>query len=168
MVQSGEFSTKSTEFSTIAKRKVVRIMFLGQYPHSLDSKNRLFIPSKFREKLGDTFVIVQSVDHCLRVYPMNAWMQYYEEINKYPDMQAREIRRFTYSTATENELDSQGRTILTKDQKAWSFIEKDIYILGVGEYLEIWSKEAWDKSKEKDINLDLEQLMIELEKNGRI
>ncbi len=141
-------------------------MFLGEYQYSLDAKGRVFIPAKLRDELGNSFVITKGIDNCLRVYPISAWESFSEKINEYPDTKARKIRRFVFSAATNNELDSQGRTLISQTLRDYAKISKDIYILGVGAYLEIWDKDTWDKEKENEDLSDIEDLMIDLETNG--
>ena len=141
-------------------------MFLGEYQFSLDPKGRVFIPAKLRDDLGSNFVVTKGIDNCLRVYPSSAWELFSQKINEYPDTKARKIRRFVFSNATNNELDSQGRTLISQPLREYAGIEKDVYILGVGSYLEIWAKEAWDKEKEIEDMSDIEDLMLDLETNG--
>jgi len=122
-------------------------MFIGEFQHSIDSKGRLIIPSKFREGLGDSFVLTKGLDDCLFVYPLNEWKNFEEKLKSLPvsSKDARAFVRFFFSGATECELDKQGRILLPANLREHSKIEKDAVIIGVSTRVEIWSKEKWGK-----------------------
>ena len=144
-------------------------MFLGEYQYSLDSKSRLFIPAKLRSELGVTFYVAKAfIDHCLRIYPSNEWNELAEKLFKYPDEAARAVRRKTFSSASENTLDSQGRTLIPNTLLDYAKITKDVYILGVGKYIEIWDKETLDNLRANENEEEIEKLILELEKNGNV
>ena len=117
-------------------------MLVGKYTHTLDSKNRMFIPAKHREILGDKFMIIKNVDNSLSVYSMPEWEKYTARINELPKTQAREIRRFVFSGAAAVEPDAQGRVQISEELKKFAGIDRSVVILGCGEYAEIWSEEA--------------------------
>jgi len=121
------------------------MQLMGRYAHTLDAKNRVFIPAKHREILGDRFVIIKNVDDCLSVYSMEEWEKYTARINELPRTQAREIRRFVFSGAATVEPDSQGRVPINEELRKFAGIEKNVVILGCGEYAEIWSAEEYDR-----------------------
>jgi len=118
------------------------MQLMGRYAHTLDAKNRVFIPAKHREILGDRFVIIKNVDDCLSVYSMEEWEKYTARINELPRTQAREIRRFVFSGAATVEPDSQGRVPINEELRKFAGIEKNVVILGCGEYAEIWAEDA--------------------------
>lgn len=136
-------------------------MLVGRYSHTLDAKNRLFIPAKHREELGSKFVITRSVDNCLSVYSMEGWARYTERINALPKTQARDIIRFVYSNAATVEPDGQGRVQLSDELKKFAGIEKNVVILGCGEYAEIWSEEARLVEESVERTDDILALMLE-------
>ena len=89
-------------------------MFMGEYNHTIDTKGRLIIPSKFREELGDEFVVTKGLDGCLFVFPNQAWQEFEEKLRSLPltNKSARQFSRFFVAGATPCELDKQGRILL--------------------------------------------------------
>lgn len=121
-------------------------MFIGEYQHSIDSKGRLIIPAKFREDLGDVFIITKGLDNCLFVYPKSEWTILEEKLKLLPltRKDARAFVRFFFSGATECELDKQGRILIPGNLREHCKIDKDAVIIGVSNRVEIWSKEEWE------------------------
>lgn len=121
-------------------------MFMGEYHHSIDDKGRLIIPSKFRTELGDKFVITRGIENCLFAYPMERWEIIVHKLESLPftKKDARNFTRFFLSGATVAEFDKQGRINITSPLINYASIEKDCVIIGTGDRLEIWSKEAWE------------------------
>ena len=138
-------------------------MFLGEYSHSADTKGRVFIPAKFRDGLGEGFVVTRGIDPCLCVYPKAEWEKFSAKIDEFPTVQARKVRRFIYSAATDPTPDSQGRILIPSVLREYAGIEMDVVVIGVGAYLEIWSAEAWEKEKELESSQEIEALMLALE-----
>lgn len=122
-------------------------MFIGEFQHSLDNKGRLIIPSKFREGLGERFVLTKGLDNCLFVYPLLEWHNFEEKLKTLPltSRDARAFVRFFFSGATECELDKQGRILLPANLREYSGIEKDAVVIGVSTRVEIWSSEEWNR-----------------------
>lgn len=120
-------------------------MFMGEHQHSIDDKGRLTIPSKFREALGDTFIVTRGLDNCLFIYPMSEWTVLEQKLKALPLMKsdARAFTRFFFSGATECELDKQGRVNLPKHLCEYAKLDKECMVLGVSSRVEIWSKETW-------------------------
>jgi len=119
---------------------------MGEYQHSVDTKGRLIVPSKFREALGDSFVITRGLDNCLFGYPMDEWRKLEEKLKSLPmtKKDARAFARFFFSGATEVEVDKQGRINIPSPLIQHANLEKECVVVGVGERLEIWSEKAWD------------------------
>ena len=115
-------------------------MLSGEYKHSLDPKNRIFIPAKHREELGESFVVSKSIrERCLRVYSMAEWDAYIEPIKRLDGKDKDRIIRALSRNAAQVSADSQGRIILTPDLIAHAELEKNAVIVGCGGYAEIWS-----------------------------
>ena len=126
-------------------------MLMGKYPHSIDSKNRLIIPSKLKEQLGSTITIIKDAERCLCVYSAEEWASYTAKINELPKSKAREIVRFLYANAVEVQPDGQGRILLTPELKAYAKIDRNAVVVGCGRYAEIWSDELYEaKIEEQD------------------
>jgi MraZ protein len=128
----------------------VTAMFMGEYLHSLDSKGRLIVPSKFREELGDKFIMTRGLDGCLFVYPMSEWNILESKLKTLPltKADARAFVRFFFSGATECEADKQGRIIIPVNLRTYAKIEKEAVVIGVSNRVEIWSSELWDSFME--------------------
>ena len=118
-------------------------MFMGEYQHSIDEKGRMIIPAKFRESLGESFVITRGLDQCLFVYPREEWTVLEQKLKALPLMKAdaRAFTRFFFSGATEVELDKQGRVNIPNTLCEHAHLEKDCIILGVSNRVEIWSRQ---------------------------
>lgn len=131
-------------------------MFIGEYQHAVDNKNRMIIPSKFREELGARFVITKGLDGCLYAYTMDEWKIMEDKLKKLPltSKDARAFVRFFFSGANEVEPDKQGRVLIPQNLLEYAGIEKEIVSIGVSTRIEIWSKARWDEYNNSDINFD--------------
>lgn len=131
-------------------------MFIGEYQHSLDSKNRMIVPSKLREELGERFVITKGLDGCLYAYPQGEWNILEEKLKRLPltNKDARAFVRFFFAGACEVETDKQGRGLIPLNLKEYAGIEKEIVSIGVLTKVEIWSKEKWQEYNELSIDFN--------------
>lgn len=121
-------------------------MFMGEYHHSIDEKGRLIIPSKYREELGNNFIITRGIEKCLFVYSNENWQQITHKLESLPftKKDARQFVRFFLSGATIAEFDKQGRINLTLPLIKYANLSKECVIIGTGDRLEIWSLEDWN------------------------
>ena len=131
-------------------------MFIGEYSHSLDSKNRMIVPVKLRDGLGERFVITKGLDRCLYAYPEKEWKILEEKLKKLPltNKDSRAVVRFFFSGACEVETDKQGRGLIPLNLKEYAGIEKDIVSIGALTKVEIWSKEKWQEYNELNIDFN--------------
>lgn len=140
-------------------------MLLGEYKHSIDSKGRIIIPAKFREKLGEDFIVTRGLDGCLFGYPADEWEKVESKLQKLPmaKKDARKFTRFFYSAATECRIDKQGRVNLPQTLIDFAELEKSCYLIGVSNRIEIWSKDNWDSFTEEaeDSYEDIAEDMID-------
>lgn len=120
-------------------------MFMGEYHHTLDAKGRLIVPARFRDGLGETFVVTRGLDHCLFAYPMDEWKSVEEKLRALPltKADARSFVRFFFSGAIECELDKQGRIMVPQNLREYAKIDKDVVAVGVSTRVELWSAERW-------------------------
>lgn len=127
-------------------------MFIGEYHHTIDSKSRLIIPSKFRDNLGSKFIMTKGLDNCLFVYPEEEWNVLEKKLRTLPltNRDARAFVRFFFSGATECVLDKQGRILIPNNLKKHAKLIKEAVIIGVASRIEIWSKEEWDEYNNDD------------------
>lgn len=121
-------------------------MFIGEYHHSIDDKGRLIIPSKFREELGEKFIITRGIENCLFAYSEESWNKIVNKLETLPftKKDARQFVRFFLSGASEAEFDKQGRINVTSPLVTYANIKKECVVIGAGERIEIWSKESWN------------------------
>ena len=123
-------------------------MFMGEYNHTIDAKGRLIVPVKFREILGDNFIVTKGLDGCLFVYPNDEWTRFEEKLKGLPltNKNARQFTRFFLAGAAACEVDKQGRILLPQVLREFASLEKDVVLVGVASRIEIWSRERWDES----------------------
>ncbi len=121
-------------------------MFMGEYNHTIDAKGRLIIPSKFREILGDVFVVTKGLDGCLFVYDNEEWKLFEEKLRALPitNKEARQFVRFFLAGAAEVEVDKQGRILIPNVLREFAQLNKDVTLVGVGSRIEIWGRERFE------------------------
>lgn len=134
---------------------VVSAMFMSEYNHTLDTKGRLIIPAKFRETLGEEFVISKGMDGCLFVYAGDDWNAFEQKLTSLPliNKEARQFARFFLAGAATVEVDKQGRILLPAHLREFAGLEKDVVLVGVGSRVEIWSKDKWENMN-SDTDMD--------------
>ena len=139
-------------------------MLSGEYKHNLDPKNRLFIPAKHREELGETFMIAISVrENCLKVYSLEEWDAYISPILKMDRKATEAILRALHRNASQVTPDAQGRIILPPALIQYAGIEKGAVVVGCGKYSEIWAEETYASMVEEE---DMESMKALLESYG--
>lgn len=131
-------------------------MFLGDFPHTLDDKGRLIMPSKFRNELGTNFIVTRGLEGCLFVFTESKWNEFTEQLNSkgLSKKDVRSITRFFCSCAMTSDLDKQGRFLVNKNLREFAGIERDVMIIGVSDRIEIWSKEKWNEYSEAEYSDD--------------
>ena len=130
---------------------------MGEYHHSIDDKGRLIIPAKFREMLGDNFIITRGIEKCLYIYPNEAWQKIVVKLNTLPftKKDARTFIRSFFSDATQCEVDRQGRINITSPLIGHADLTKECVIIGANDRIEVWDQEAWTNFlKENSEQLD--------------
>ncbi|MDR0922666.1 MAG: division/cell wall cluster transcriptional repressor MraZ [Lactobacillales bacterium] len=122
-------------------------MFMGEFQHNIDTKGRLIVPAKFREQLGEKFVVTRGLDGCLFGYPMDAWKEFTEKSQDLPlaKADARKFTRFFFSAASDSELDKQGRINIPATLRKYANLSKGCVIVGVNNRIEIWDEERWEE-----------------------
>lgn len=139
-------------------------MLTGEFRHSIDAKNRMFVPAKLREELGESFVIACDIrETCLKAYSLEGWEDYIEPIRKLPREVAEKALRFLHRTAAQVSPDSQGRVLLNSALVAHAQIEKNAVVVGCGDYAEIWAEANYEAQVTSE---DVEQLRNLLEGYG--
>lgn len=125
--------------------------FVGSYTHSIDSKKRVFVPSKFREDLGEEFYITRKFDAYLSIYTAEDWEAYADKISKLPEADADVLQDFLLGAAQKCVPDASGRIILEDRLLKHAKIDKNIVFVGAGRQIRIWAEEVWnEREKTRD------------------
>lgn len=121
-------------------------MFMGEFNHTVDSKGRLIIPAKFREGLGEEFIVSKGLDGCLFIYTLEEWERFVGKLRELPSAkkEVRDLTRHFMAGAENVTIDKQGRALISDVLRGFAHIVKDVVIVGLGSRLEIWSRENWD------------------------
>lgn len=122
-------------------------MFLGEYSHTFDTKNRISLPAKFRKDLGRVVVVTRGLDHCLYVYARKEWER---EAKRYAESAggtaaARGLARLFLAGSSEAEVDSAGRILIPENLKSFANLKVKTVVAGVAERVELWDEDAWKK-----------------------
>lgn len=145
-------------------QKEVEAMLSGEYKHTLDAKNRIFIPAKHREELGAKFVVARNIrGNYLRVYSEPEWEKFIEPIKKLDRKLCEDTLRFLNRNAESVSPDAQGRIVLPQGLVEHAKIIKGAVIVGCGSYDEIWAEELYSEAIE---NEDQEAIRAALEACG--
>lgn len=129
---------------------------MGEYNHTIDNKNRVIVPVRFRTELGDSFVVTAGLDGCLYLYPMEDWNRFAEGLKSLPfTKEAREFQRHFMQNAAECELDKQGRILIPAKLKTSASLEKEVVFVGVISKVELWSA---DKLLQRSTNESVEDI----------
>ncbi len=139
-------------------------MFMGQYEHTIDTKGRTIIPAKYREELGESFVVTRGLDGCLYLYPALDWQEFVDKLKNLPsNLKNRQIQRQFLSKAMEVSLDKQGRILIPAMLREIAGLEKDIAFVGMMNHVEIWDKARLEQEDVAENAELLETAMDELD-----
>lgn len=138
-------------------------MFMGEYNHGIDAKGRIIVPAKFRESLGEEFVVTMGLDGCLFVYPKEEWNRFVTDLKSLPgSKEARQLQRYFMAGAASCEVDKQGRILIPQKLREHADLEKEIVFVGVMNKIEIWSRERWEENNAFDGMDEAAERMSEL------
>ena len=144
--------------------KAVIAMFMGQYEHTIDTKGRTIIPAKYREELGENFVVTRGLDGCLFLYPFPAWQQFVEKLQTLSSNQnTRKIQRQFLSKAMEVSLDKQGRILIPALLRKEAELMKDIVFVGMMNRVEVWDKGRLEQEEAQEDEELLDTALDELD-----
>ena len=138
-------------------------MLIGQFEHTIDAKGRLNFPAKFREDMGDRFILTKGLDNCIAVYSLEEWGRWEEKFKSLPDSKSRQLKRFFFASATDVEPDKQGRILIPAVLRDYAGLEKDVVLAGVGERVEIWDRSRWIQANTYD---DMDEVADNMEGLG--
>ncbi len=132
-------------------------MFYGEFQHTVDQKGRIIIPSAFREELNVKFMLTKGLEECLFIFSMPRWNSLVEKLETLPlsNTNARSFNRFFFSSAAQCEMDKNYRILVPADLRDHAKLEREISIVGVGNRVEVWSRDKWEKYIQGDsLNAD--------------
>lgn len=119
----------------------------GCYRHTLDSKGRLFIPSKLKDEIGAKFHVAKNKKAgCLTIYPESEWQKVMARLDGYPASKVAELR-FFFANVTEVEVDKQGRFLLPEGYRTFAGLSSEVVFAGIVNCAEIWSAERYDAAE---------------------
>ena len=138
-------------------------MFMGEYNHTSDAKGRLIVPAKYREELGETFVITNGNDGCLNIYTEEAWETFLGKLKLLPNNRdTRSIVRKFVSQANRVEVDKQGRILIPTVLRDYAELDKDVVLAGAIDKIEVWDKSRWDVETDADDIDDITERLADL------
>jgi MraZ protein len=130
------------------------LAFRGHYEYTLDAKNRLTIPAKFRAALSDGVILAKSLDACVSIWTVTGWEEFTQQAVKSRDPfhpEARQLQRYFHSSSFDAELDSAGRIMLPPPLIKHAGLKKEVVVVGNYDSLEVWNRKAW-QSYEKELD----------------
>ena len=124
-------------------------MLIGEYTHTIDDKNRLSLPAKFRTEMGKKMVLTRGFDKCVAIFTEREWKKIAEKLSEGSMLQAdnRRFNRFMFGGAVEAGVDSLGRVLIPDFLKEWADLKTKVSVIGVESRVEIWNEEAWSAHK---------------------
>ena len=138
-------------------------MFMGEYSHTIDVKGRLIVPTRFREQLGEAFVIAKGNDGCLAIYTNDAWEAFMKKIQALPaNKDIRTYVRAIAGSAVSVEPDKQGRILVPGNLREYAGLDKDVVLAGVIDKIEVWDRQRWNDQTDIDNIDDIAEEMAEL------
>jgi MraZ protein len=121
-------------------------LFRGAHYHSVDDKGRVIIPLRFRNELGNTFIITKGLDKSLFVYRDKDFQEMEDQLMSQPALDRHTIRlqRWFSAEAVETQVDNQGRVAIPSNLREFAAIDEEVAIVGAGKRIEVWSRAGWD------------------------
>lgn len=139
-------------------------MFTGEYEHNVDAKNRIFVPARFRDELGETFMVARDLRGArLKMFSLEGWQNYIAPIMEQERKISEKALRYLHRNAMQVSPDSQGRILLSRELLDYAQISKSAVIVGCSSYAEIWSAENWRAELDSEDN---DEISRELERFG--
>ncbi len=142
-------------------------MLIGEYNHTIDDKNRVSLPSKFRKEIGKKLVATYGLEGCLFLYPLSEWKKISEEIGKLGMLQSdtRGFNRFMFGGAVELEVDTLGRVLIPEHLRDHGDLKDKVSFVGVHKRVEMWNDKRWADYKKKVVG-EADSLAEKLSQTG--
>ena len=140
-------------------------MLFGGFDHKIDKKGRVFIPSAFREELGESFIICRGIygKRCLCIYSADEWKKLVEKIGTLPSARSSTVKRFLYDGAFNVEFDTQGRILVPPTLREYAGFDSEVHIIGMDTNLEIWDSNLWNEESQNNTLESISSVMEELD-----
>lgn len=124
-------------------------MLIGEYTHTLDEKNRMSLPVKFRKEIGNSVVIAPGLDNCLSLFTIKEWQKISSKLSDSSMLASdnRSFSRFMFGQAVDLSVDSQGRILIPENLKNRSKLSSKVVVIGVQNRIEIWNEKTWNDYK---------------------
>ncbi len=134
--------------------------FRAEYQNNMDAKGRVILPIKFREKIGNQFILTKGFDNNLFIYPVEEWIKVEERLSelKVTKKNVRAVKRLLQGSAVEIEIDNQDRISIPQNLRLYAGLEKEVVFVGQGEYIEIWSRDRFDEANQIDFSEAAEEI----------
>jgi MraZ protein len=126
-------------------------MFLGEFEHTVDGKGRLTLPAKFRQVLALGVVITRGLDGCLFIFPLNYFETLADRAGRIPltHAEGRDFMRMLFSSASDLDLDKQGRILLPQSLREFAGLKNDVVVVGVNTRIEVWDTQVWQQRRDQ-------------------
>lgn len=141
----------------------MKIRLCGEYAHTIDKKNRMFLPAKIRDGIGEKIIMIKSLSaKCIALYPESEWEKFEEKLDSIPDVSGSDVVRRIYSSLAEVQTDPQGRILIPQNLCDYAELEKNVVVIGAGKHAEIWSDANRGVQAEKENSPELLAVIREL------
>ena len=134
-------------------------MLIGGSKHTVDAKGRMFFPARFRDEMWEDITICRGVEKCLMLYTQEEWARLSQRIKEQPFSVSSQLQRYFFSTAALCSVDAQGRLLLPQQLRDFAGLQKDVWVTGVQDRVEIWDIDEWNKAQSAMTNDDVKSLM---------
>jgi len=125
-------------------------MFLGEYEHTIDTKGRMAVPARFRIQMDRGAIISKGMGTCLSIYAIERWEERSNElVSGMSSDELRDFERRVYPSASEIELDAQGRIVIPAKLRTYANLNSEVTVAGVRDHIEIWDRVAWQAYQER-------------------
>ena len=159
MKYTGGKNMSQSQLTGIIVMAVVFVILLGlaycSNNYSLDAKNRVFVPAKYREELGNVFYVTRSLESCLTIYTEDEWSLFLQSLDRLPNTTGAAAKEYFMSAAQKCAPDASGRILLDDTLKSHAKINKNVVFVGAGRVINVWSEEEWSA---REANRDLESI----------
>lgn len=144
-------------------------MLIGEFKHTLDDKNRVSLPSKFRKEVGKKIIVTHGLDNCLFLYTLKDWEKIAEQFSSLSvgQSETRAFNRYMLGSASEVLVDSAGRILIPENLKEVVGLKNKVVFAGLYNRIEIWQEEEWDKYKAQVVK-NVDQMAEKLGQIGAI